>query len=247
MVEVFVFGLIFFLDCGEFGLVFLVDGKEFFFVVSCEKIVVIFFMCFEGQVWIEVCFVVFYEWYSFMDLVLILDDDQFWYIFNEFFGVEGELKDLDFWFLECIEDGWGLLQNVGLVVNLLVDDYYVLFIDECIFYFMMGCVVVEGEESNFDFYVVQWMGSEFLVLVWLVDLVNLVEYDGDVYVVFDEFYFVFLSGCLGGKGEGDFYVSFCEVIGEWIEVKNIEVFNIEGLEYCFFVMCDGWYFFYMSN
>lgn len=198
-----------------------------------------------GKTWSEPRTIITHERYSYMDAFLSPDETRLYYISNQPIEGQGEPKDPDLWFSERVENGWGVPQNAGPVLNSDQGEYYVSFTDDGTIYFTTNRAAAKGQEFNFDIHAATFLNGEYQKPVRLAATVNSEGYDGDVFVAPDESYLIFSSERPDGLGNGDLYVSFRTIDGGWTIAKNMgQNINSDSQDYCPFVTRDGRYLFY---
>lgn len=230
---------------GEFASVFSADSTEMIYGVSDGKKTEIQSIHLAGKTWSEPRTIITHERYSYMDAFLSPDETRLYYISNQPIEGQGEPKDPDLWFSERVENGWGVPQNAGPVLNSDQGEYYVSFTDDGTIYFTTNRAAAKGQEFNFDIHAATFLNGEYQKPVRLAATVNSEGYDGDVFVAPDESYLIFSSERPDGLGNGDLYVSFRTTDGGWTIAKNMgQNINSDSQDYCPFVTRDGRYLFY---
>jgi WD40-like Beta Propeller Repeat len=99
-----------------------------------------------------------------------------------------------------------------------------------------------------DIYRSRASGGDFLEVENLGDAINTEHHEVDPYIAPDESYLIFCSDRPGGYGKDDFYITFRNADGSWIEPLNMGAkVNTAHHEYIPYVTPDGKYFFFTSN
>jgi len=233
----------------EFGSVFSKDGTEFYFGVDVgRRNEIRYSKMLDGQ-WTKPRTIVSHEAYSYNDPFLSNDEHRLYFISTRASDGLGEIKDVDIWYVERLDDGWSEPINVGSNINSSGDEYYISFTDDDSMYFASdGHTRQDTSRSDHDIYYAEFIDNEFQKPVLLDSTVNSAGYEADVFVAPDESYLIYCSTRDGGYGRGDLYISFENAEGEWTEAVNMgAAINTEHYEYCPFVTKDGKYLFYTSN
>ena len=233
----------------EFGSVFSKDGTEFYFGVDVgRRSEIRYSKMLEGQ-WTKPQTIVSHEAYSYNDPFLSNDEHRLYFISTRASDGQGEIKDVDIWYVERLDDGWSEPINVGSNINSSGNEYYISFTDDGTMYFASdGLPRQDTSRSDHDIYYAEFIDDEFQKPVLLDSTVNSAGYEADVFVAPDESYLIYCSTRDGGYGRGDLYISFKNAQGEWTDAVNMgAAINTKHYEYCPFVTKDGKYLFYTSN
>ena len=190
-----------------------------------------------------------HEKYSYNDPFLSIDNDKLYFISNRALDGEGELKDVDIWYVERVDNGWSDPNNAGSNINTDGNEYYMSFTNDGTMYFASnGHTRNDTSRTDHDIYYAQVIANEFQIPVLLDSSVNTTSYEADVFVAPDETYLIFCSTRDGGFGRGDLYISFKNSEGNWTKAINMgKEINSKHYEYCPFVTKDGDFLFYTSN
>nr|WP_299672004.1 ankyrin repeat domain-containing protein [uncultured Polaribacter sp.] len=233
----------------EFGSVFNKNGTEFYFGVDVGKRNEIRYSKIQEGRWTKPKTIISHERYSYNDPFLSNDENRLYFISKRALDGKGEIKDVDIWYVNRLDDGWSEPINAGSNINTSGDEYYVSFTDDGTMYFASnGHQRKDTARTDHDIYYSKFSKGEFQKPVLLSQAVNTENYEADVFVSPDESYIIFCSTRNNGFGRGDLYISFKDSNGTWSKAVNMgKKINTEHYEYCPFVSKDGKYLFYTSN
>lgn len=233
----------------EFGSVFNKEGTEFYFGVDIGGRNEIRFTKMEENQWTPPRILLSDERFSYNDPFLSNDENRLYFISNSALDGKGEIKDVDIWYVERIDDGWSEPINSGSNINTSGNEYYISFTNDGTMYFASnGHVRKDTTRTDHDIYYAKFIDHEFQEPVLLDSAVNTTDYEADVFISPDESYIIFCATRDGGFGRGDLYISFKNANGNWTKAVDMgNKINTEHYEYCPFVSQDGKYLFYTSN
>ncbi|WKN43520.1 amidohydrolase family protein [Tunicatimonas pelagia] len=233
----------------EFGCTFSKDGTEFYFGVDNNGVMEIHFSNLTDGVWSPQSKLFESDSISYNDPMFSPDQKRLYFISNR--SLDGKKKeDIDIWYVErdSIESEWSEPLNLGLPVNSPLNEYYASFTDEGTLYFASKDKTEDAPRYAFDIYLSEYENGQFLKPEILPESINTNRYEADVFIALDESYMIFCSIRKNGLGQGDLYISFKDVDGNWTEAVNMgESINSDKHELCPFVSADGKYLFYTSN
>ncbi|MGX1930059.1 ankyrin repeat domain-containing protein [Flagellimonas sp. 2504JD4-2] len=233
----------------EFGSVFNKKGTEFYYGVDVGKRNEIRYTQIKEGKWSKPITLISHEQYSYNDPFLSNDENRLYFISTRALDGKGEIKDVDIWYVQRVDDGWSEPIGAGSNINTSGDEYYISFTNEGTLYFASdGHIRTDTTRTDHDIYYSKKLDNEFQKPVLLDEAVNTTGYEGDVFVAPDESYLIFCSTRDGGFGRGDLYISFKNPDGNWTKAVNMgDSINTEHYEYCPVVTKDGKYLFYTSN
>ena len=233
----------------EFGSVFNKEGTEFYFGVDIGGRNEIRFSKMEKNQWTKPVTILSDDRYSYNDPFLSNDENRLYFISKRALDGKGEIKDVDIWYIERIDDGWSEPINAGSNINTSSNEYYISFTNDGTMYFASnGHTRKDTTRTDHDIYYAKIIDDKFQEPVLLDSAVNTTDYEADVFVSLDESYIIFCSTRDGGFGRGDLYISFKNSDGNWTKAVNMgKEINTNHYEYCPFVTQDGKYLFYTSN
>jgi hypothetical protein len=233
----------------EFGSVFNKKGTEFYFGVDVGKRNEIRYSKMHKGRWTEPKTIISSERYSYNDPFLSNDENRLYFISNSALDGKGEIKDVDIWYVNRVNDGWSEPINAGLNINTTEDEYYISFTDNGTMYFASnGQTRKDTSRTDHDIYYSKVIDNEFQKPVLLDSAVNTTSYEADVFVAPDESYIIFCSTRDGGFGRGDLYIGFKNSNGNWTSAVNMgKEINTDNYEYCPIVTKDGKFLLYTSN
>lgn len=233
----------------EFGSVFNSKGTEFYFGVDVNGKNEIRYSKMNGNQWTKPETILSHELYGYNDPFLSNDENRLYFISKRALDGEGELKDVDIWYVELFDDGWSEPINTGSNINTHGNEYYISFTNNGTMYFSSdGHIRQDTTRTDHDIYFSKFIDNEFQKPVLLDEAVNTTNYEADVFVSPDESYIIFCSARDSGFGRGDLYISFKNSDGKWTKAANMgNEINTPNYEYCPFVTKDGKYLFYTSN
>ena len=233
----------------EFGSVFNSKGTEFYYGVDVNGKNEIRRSKMKGNHWSKPETILTDERYGYNDPFLSNDEDRLYFISKRALDGIGELKDVDIWYIQKVEDGWSEPINAGLNINSDNNEYYISFTHDGTIYFSSnGHAPKEDERTDYDIYYSKFNNGEFQKPVVLGGAINTEDYEADVFISPDESYMIFCSTRDNGFGGGDLYISFKNSDDTWAMAVNMgKEINTQHYEYCPFVTKDGKYLFYTSN
>lgn len=233
----------------EFGSVFNKEGTEFYFGVDVGGRNEIRYSKMVKGKWTKPITILSHELYSYNDPFLSNNENRLYFISKRALDGKGEIKDVDIWYVEKMDDGWSEPINAGSTINTSGDEYYISFTNDGTMYFASdGHTRKDTTRTDHDIYYAKMIDNEFQEPVLLDSAVNTTDYEADVFVSPDESYIIFSSTREGGFGRGDLYISFKNDDGNWTKAVNMgKEINTEHYEYCPFVTKDGKYLLYTSN
>jgi len=233
----------------EFGSVFNSKGTEFYFGVDVGGRNEIRFSKMEDNQWTNPKTILSHERYSYNDPFLSNDENRLYFISQKALNGKGEIKDVDIWYVEKMDDGWSEPIHTGSTINTTGHEYYISFTTDGTMYFASnGHIRNDTSRTDHDIYYSKNIENEFQKPVLLDSAVNTTNYEADVFVSPDKSYLIFCSTRDSGFGRGDLYISFKNPDGNWTKAVNMgNEINTENYEYCPFVTKDGKYLFFTSN
>jgi hypothetical protein len=233
----------------EFGSYFNSDGTEFYFGVDVDGKNEIRYSKMDGNQWTKPKTIFSHERYGYNDPFLSNDENRLYFISKRALDGQGELKDVDIWYAERVDNGWSEPINVGSNINTKGNEYYISFTHDGTMYFSSdGHARQDTTRTDHDIYFSKFIDNEFQKPVLLDDSINTKDYEADVFISPDESYIIFCSTREDGHGRGDLYISFKNSDGSWTKAVNMgKEINTQHYEYCPVVTKDGKYLFYTSN
>lgn len=155
-------------------------------------------------------------------------------------------KDMDIWYVDINENGWGDPVNVGSPVNSTRNEFYPAVTSNGNLYFTGER---EGGVGKEDIFISRFKDGQYMEPVALDTGVNSAMYEFNAFVSPAEEYILFSSfGRKDDLGGGDLYISFADSAGGWQQAMNLgERVNSTYLEYCPFVTSDRKFLFFTSN
>ncbi|MCX2681409.1 ankyrin repeat domain-containing protein [Galbibacter sp. EGI 63066] len=233
----------------EFGSVFNKERTEFYFGVDVGGRNEIRFSKMEENQWTKPVTILSDKRYNYNDPFLSNKENRLYFISKRALDGKGEIKDVDIWYVERIDNGWSEPINAGSNINTSGDEYYISFTNDGTMYFASdGHTRKDTTRTDHDIYYAKMIDNEFQEPVLLDSAVNTTDYEADVFVSPDESYIIFCSTREGGFGRGDLYISFKNDDGNWTKAVNMgKEINTKHYEYCPFVTKDGKYLLYTSN
>ncbi len=186
--------------------------------------------------------------YSYNDPFISHDENKLYFISNRALNGNGDVKDIDLWYIQKTDKGWSEPINLGEVVNSEKDEFYISLSNTGTIYFASNVHTSNENKWDFDIYYSKSENGNFQVPVNMGDSINTQYFECDAFVSPDESYIIFCSSRPNGYGEGDLYISFKNSDNTWTKAKNMgEIINTDTHEFCPFVAKDGKYLFYTSN
>jgi len=187
--------------------------------------------------------------YTYNDPFLNDAEDKLYFVSNRPINGIGKPKDFDIWYLEKSESGWSKPIHTGNVLNSAKDEFYVTISKKGTVYFVSNRHTKNEEDRwNHDIYYSEFINGKYQQAIRLNDLVNSESFECDPYISPDESFLIFSSSRPGGFGEGDLYIAFKNMNGEWTKPINMgEKINTSYHEFCPQISKDGKYFFYTSK
>ncbi|CAM1371728.1 ankyrin repeat domain-containing protein [Tenacibaculum xiamenense] len=233
----------------EFGSIFNKTGTEFYFSVDVGKRNEIRYSKMQDDGWTKPKTIISHERYSYNDPFLSNDENRLYFISKRPLDGKGDVKDVDIWYVERLDDEWSEPINAGPNINTSGNEYYISFTDNGTMYFASnGHPRKDTSRTDHDIYCANLINNKFQKPILLDSTINTTGYEADVFVAPDESYIIFCSTRDGGFGRGDLYISFKNSNGNWTKAINMgNEINSKYYEYCPFVTKDGKYLFYTSN
>jgi hypothetical protein len=186
---------------------------------------------------------------KYVDMKFSVSPDGTKFLFSSYRprGTSGEpLDNLDIWFVERTDRGWGRPARFDSNINTDWHDYYPSMASNGNLYFFSNR---EGGLGEDDIYFSCHKNGDYETSQNIGPPINSRINEGDPFIAPNEGYLIFCSRDReGGFGNNDLYISFRKESGTWTEPKNMgDSINTGAEEVCPFVTHDGKYFFFSSN
>lgn len=229
-------------DRHEFGCTLSKDGKEFYFGVDNNGKMEIHQTTLENGKWTSQENLFPEDSCSYNDPMFSLDENRLYFISNRPLKPNGNLKDIDIWYIERIANGWSKPINLGAPINNNLNQYYSSFSNQGTLYFASKDKAEDAPRYAFDIYKSEFKNGKYLSPQKLPKEINTNRYEADVFIAPDESYMIFCSIRRNGLGQGDLYVSFKDDNGNWTNAINMgDEINSDKHELCPFVTKDEKY------
>lgn len=147
-----------------------------------------------------------------------------------------EPKDFDIWFVERENNmsDWGPAKNMGAPINTKGNEFYPTLASNGNLYFTFDG---EGSKGKDDIFFSELKNGNYTAPISLPAQINTEGYEYNAYISKDESYLLFGGYNRGdGYGNGDIYISFKDVNGEWSQAGPLPPeINTKYMDYCPFV------------
>ncbi|MEO1654087.1 MAG: ankyrin repeat domain-containing protein [Bacteroidota bacterium] len=233
----------------EFGSIFNAEGNAFYYAVDMFGRNEIRFSRKVGNQWTSPETILSHDRYGFNDPFLSNDENRLYFISKRALDGQGDLKDVDIWYVQREGESWSEPINIGVNINTSGNEYYISLTNTGTLYFASNINAPEDRKGfDYDIYAARSENGVFQKPVRMSEAINSEGYEADAFIAPDESYIIFCSRREDGFGRGDLYISFKQADGSWSNAQNMgEAINTPHYEYCPFVSKDGKYLFYTSK
>ncbi|WP_347921789.1 hypothetical protein [Pontimicrobium sp. SW4] len=194
----------------------------------------------ENGVWSRVDIASFSGKYRDLEPFLTPDNLKLFFVSNRPLNQEGELKDVDIWYVErtSITSDWSEPKNIGAPVNTEADEFYPSIAKNGNLYFTSVGHNAMGED---DIFVSEYKNGTYTTPVALKGGVNTKSYEYNSFISPNEDYLIFGGyNRKDGLGSGDLYISFRNNDNTWTLAKNMgDKINSKYMDFCPFVTQSG--------
>jgi len=151
------------------------------------------------------------------------DAKQIYYQSRASLNGKGVNKDIDIWYRERSEDGWGEPINIGKPINSNGDDCQPwVTADGSMFFNRDNETIVVGQSGKSDIYYSKFMDGQYSEPICLGPEINSEYHDIEAVVSPDNSYLLFISNRPGGFSDRmNLYVSFRNPDGDWTKARCI--------------------------
>lgn len=236
-------------DHYEYGSVFSKDGRSFFYAVIINSKPQIRCIRFEKNTWTAPTTIIASDQYEYNDPFLSPDGNRLYFISDRPADGHGPKKDFDIWYIQRKGNGWSDKPvNAGPCINSPRNEYYMSFTSAGTMYFSSNGDPDPANERDYNIRFSRYVNGSFQPSEKLADAVNTKHYEADIFVSPDEQYIIFCGERPDGQGQGDLFISFKNLSGEWQQAKNLgSTINTNAYEFCPFVTSDGKYLFFSRD
>ena len=176
------------------------------------------------------------------------DNLKLFFVSNRPLTKEGELKDVDIWFVErtSITSDWSEPKNIGAPVNTEADEFYPSVAKNGNLYFTSVGHNAMGED---DIFVSEYKNGKYSKPLALKGGVNTKSYEYNSFISPNEEYLIFGGyNRQDGLGSGDLYISFKNNDNTWTQAKNMgDKINSKFMDFCPFVTQSGTQIYFTSR
>lgn len=187
---------------------------------------------------------------KYKDLEPFLSPDNFklFFVSNRPLTKEGEVKDVDIWFVErtSMTSDWSEPKNIGAPVNTEADEFYPSVSKNGNLYFTSVGHNAMGED---DIFVSEYKNEKYSQPVALKGGVNTKSYEYNSFISPNEDYLIFGGyNRQDGLGSGDLYISFKNDDNTWTQAKNLgDKINSKFMDFCPFITLSGEHIYFTSR
>ena len=176
------------------------------------------------------------------------DNLKLFFVSNRPLTKQGELKDVDIWFVErtSITSDWSEPKNIGAPINTEADEFYPSVAKNGNLYFTSVGHNAMGED---DIFVSEYKNGKYSKPLALKGGVNTKSYEYNSFISPNEEYLIFGGyNRQDGLGSGDLYISFKNDDNTWTRAKNMgDKINSKFMDFCPFVTQSGTQIYFTSR
>ncbi|TJY34105.1 TolB family protein [Pontimicrobium aquaticum] len=202
----------------------------------------------ENGIWNKVDIASFSGKYRDLEPFLSPDNLKLFFVSNRPLTSEGELKDVDIWYVEraTTSSDWSEPKNIGAPINTEADEFYPSVAKNGNLYFTSVGHDAMGED---DIFVSEFKNGKYSKPVPLKGGVNTKSYEYNSFISPNEDYLIFGGYARkDGLGSGDLYVSFKNDDNTWTQAKNMgDQINSKFMDFCPFVTNSGTQLYFTSR
>ena len=202
----------------------------------------------ENGTWNKVDIASFSGTYKDLEPFLSPDNLKLFFVSNRPLTNEGELKDVDIWYVEraTTSSDWSEPKNVGAPINTEADEFYPSVAKNGNLYFTSVGHNAMGED---DIFVSEFKNGIYTKPVALKGGVNTESYEYNSFISPNDDYLIFGGYARqDGLGSGDLYISFKNDDSTWTQAKNMgDQINSKFMDFCPFVTNSGTQLYFTSR
>ncbi len=222
------------------------DGKEIYFIKSAPDFSswTICVSHLQNGRWNKPSVAPFSGIYNDADPFITKDGKRLYFISDRPIRKEDTIaKDLDIWYVEKMENGWGEPVRLDTTVNSDQNEWYPTIANSGNLYFGSERL---GGAGRSDIYFCRYANGQFAERHQIKDSVSTRFAEFEPFIFPDESAMIFMGIRPGGGGNYDFYIT--RKNGEhWTIPVNVKELNSPGAEYSPSITTDGKYFFFAST
>jgi len=202
----------------------------------------------ENGKWSKVDIASFSGKYKDLEPFLSPDNLKLFFVSNRPLAEEGELKDVDIWFVEraTTTSDWSEPKNIGAPINTEADEFYPSVAKNGNLYFTSVGHNAMGED---DIFVSEYNNGTYSKPIALKGGVNTKSYEYNSFISPNEDYLIFGGyNRQDGFGSGDLYISFKNKDNTWTQAKNLgDKINSKFMDFCPFITLSGEHIYFTSR